>query len=266
VSHEFQDFAQQYQFEHQTVSARYPQSNGLVEKHVQIAKNLFKKALETHDDIYLALLNLRNTPRDPVLGSPAQRCMGRRTRTKLPVSDTLLQPAILSPNNVQKALQESRDKSKVYYDKQVKPLPPLQQNDTIRIRDDKQWVPGQLVSTADKPRSYRVRTTAGNVVTRNRKHLLRTRETDCYNQIRLRHLLEEDVLDQDSEPNVPQPAEHDPEVPNEPPTFCIVPPKPLVTTAEPAQAVDTPAVVDKTATTRSGRQTMPPKWMKDYVK
>jgi hypothetical protein len=263
TSHEFKEFAENYQFDHKTVSARYPQSNGLAEKNVQIAKNVFKKAMETHDDIYLALLNLRNTPRNPVLGSPAQRCMGRRTRTKLPVSDALLQPEIQSPSNVQKALQVSRETSKVYYDRQVKALPPLHQGDTIRIRDDRQWVPAQFVSAADKPRSYRVRTTAGNIVTRNRKHLLRTRETDSYDQVRLRNLLEEDELDQNAVPYVPQPVQHGPEIPNRPP---IAPTRPLETAARPSQAVDSQPVVDSSATTRSGRQTMPPKWMKDYVK
>ena len=46
------------------MSPRYPQSNGLAEKTAQTIKLLLKKCKEAGDDPYLALLDLRNTPRD----------------------------------------------------------------------------------------------------------------------------------------------------------------------------------------------------------
>ena len=55
---EFQPFAKQYQFQHVTSSPRFPQSNGLVERTVQIAKKLLKKAYEDNKDPYLAILEL----------------------------------------------------------------------------------------------------------------------------------------------------------------------------------------------------------------
>lgn len=82
-------FVASYGIEHVTYSPLYPQSNGLAEKSVQTVKNLMKKCLESGDDVYLALLDLRNTPKDEQIGSPMQRLMGRRTKTLLPISDGL---------------------------------------------------------------------------------------------------------------------------------------------------------------------------------
>ena len=46
TSQEFQDFARVWDFEHRTPSPLYPQSNGLAEKAVQIAKKILTKAKE----------------------------------------------------------------------------------------------------------------------------------------------------------------------------------------------------------------------------
>ena len=54
-------------------SPYYPQSNGRNEKAVQTIKSLIKKAKDDDRDIHLALLELRNTPINDQLGSPAQR-------------------------------------------------------------------------------------------------------------------------------------------------------------------------------------------------
>ena len=46
------------------------------------------------------LLNLKNVPRDQVLGSPALRLMSRHTRCVLPVAKKLLVPKALNTMNV----------------------------------------------------------------------------------------------------------------------------------------------------------------------
>ena len=72
---QFKEFSQKWEFIHVTSSPVYPQSNGGVERAVQTAKTLMKKAFESGEDPDMSLLNHRNTPRDSVSGSPAQRLM-----------------------------------------------------------------------------------------------------------------------------------------------------------------------------------------------
>ena len=93
----FHTFSTAYQFRHHTSSPHYPRSNGKAEKAVQTVKNLLRKAQAEKRDFHLALLDLRNTPTNNSIGSPAQRLMGRRTKTLLPTTETLLHPKIISP-------------------------------------------------------------------------------------------------------------------------------------------------------------------------
>ncbi|RXN07244.1 sec1 family domain-containing 2-like protein [Labeo rohita] len=74
---EFEDFAKTWGFAHTTASPHYPQSNGLAEKTVQIAKSILTKAKMDRKDPYLSLLEYRNTPVDN-FKSPAQLLMSRR--------------------------------------------------------------------------------------------------------------------------------------------------------------------------------------------
>ncbi|XP_053570046.1 ankyrin repeat and SOCS box protein 4 isoform X1 [Bombina bombina] len=63
---EFANFAKEWGFKHTLSSPHYPQSNGLAEKYVQIAKNILEKAAQTNQDPYLCILNYRNTPIDGI--------------------------------------------------------------------------------------------------------------------------------------------------------------------------------------------------------
>ena len=69
-SHQFEQFSTLYQFDHQPSSPHYPQSNGKVEKAVQMVKNLLCKSKAEKQDFYLALLEFRNTPTSTVVGIP----------------------------------------------------------------------------------------------------------------------------------------------------------------------------------------------------
>ena len=91
-SYEFQQFATNYDVEHVTSSPHYPQSNGKVENAIKTAKSLLKKSKAARSDIYLALLEWRNTPSEGLQSSPAQRMFGRRTRTLIPTTSELLKP------------------------------------------------------------------------------------------------------------------------------------------------------------------------------
>ena len=62
-----------YSVNHITSSPHhYPQLNGLVEKYVQIVKNLFYKSQEEGTDLYKSLMIYRNTPLSNKLQSPMQ--------------------------------------------------------------------------------------------------------------------------------------------------------------------------------------------------
>ena len=99
-----------------------PQSDGMAEKAVQTVKNLMKKATHDGKDIHLALLEYRNTPWSDTIGSPAQRLIGRRTKTLVPTTDALLQPKTIDPTLVQKEPTQCQQKQKEYFDQHTKPL------------------------------------------------------------------------------------------------------------------------------------------------
>ncbi|PIK60265.1 hypothetical protein BSL78_02827 [Apostichopus japonicus] len=145
-------------------------------KGCQIAKGLLTKKKEDGQDPYLALLEYRNTPRDDILGSPAQRLFGRRTKTRLPTSERLLQPRILKPDTVTKRLAEKRQMQKTYFDRQARPLAQLYPGENIRMQTEKGWVPATVTSRTGQPRSYIVETLDGTNYRRNRKHLRKTKE------------------------------------------------------------------------------------------
>ena len=63
---------------------------------------------------YLSLLNHRNTPRDTVLGNPAQRLMSRRTKTLLPATEELLEPRVVNAERVQEERKVTTIDPKIY--------------------------------------------------------------------------------------------------------------------------------------------------------
>lgn len=188
-SAEMKAFAAEYKFELESMSPWHSQTNGMVEKAVQTCKRLITKCLEDNKDVHLALLDLRNTPRGDKEGSPAQRLMGRRTKTKLPTADILLNPQVKDPEAVRECLTQRRETARKYYDRGAKNLPRIQEGDTLRVRDQKQWIPAEFVSRAKQPRSYNVQVSSGRVLRRNRRDLLVTSEKDIYNK----EIREEDV-------------------------------------------------------------------------
>ncbi|XP_070183947.1 uncharacterized protein [Littorina saxatilis] len=63
VSHEFEQFAKEWNFVHTTSSPYYPKSNGLAENAVKQAKQLLNKSKKDGSDMMLGLLNLRQHPK-----------------------------------------------------------------------------------------------------------------------------------------------------------------------------------------------------------
>ena len=83
---EFATFAADWEFDHVTSSPTYAQSNGKAEQAVKSAKRLMKRAKRSKQDVYLSILDFRNTPSGGMSSSPAQRLMSQRTKTRLPTN------------------------------------------------------------------------------------------------------------------------------------------------------------------------------------
>ncbi len=159
----FKDFVEKYGLEHVTSSPHYPQSNGLVEKGVQIVKRILKKAAENAEDPHLAILNYRASPLENGL-SPAEMLMRRKLRTRLPAATYQREKYVTtSPDGRQIEL----------YNRATKALGPLSQEDIVRVRCDGQWGPLAKVVKETTPRSYEVIMEHGTPMRWNRRHLLK---------------------------------------------------------------------------------------------
>ncbi|UYV60919.1 K02A2.6-like [Cordylochernes scorpioides] len=167
ASREFNEFSNKWKFNHKTSSPHYPKSNGLAERAVQIAKNILRKCKQSGDDIQIALLNYRNTPRED-MGSPAQKLLSRRTKTILPISKELLRPCI--QKDVTLKLRRSRNKQKFYYDKGSRDEPTFKIGQEVYLRENRRnWKPATIVRE-DGPRSYTVQNNKG-LYRRNQSHI-----------------------------------------------------------------------------------------------
>ncbi|XP_018406585.1 PREDICTED: uncharacterized protein K02A2.6-like [Cyphomyrmex costatus] len=153
ASAEFKEFTKSWNIEHRTSSPRFPRSNGLAERAVQAVKYLFRKCTIDKSDIYEALLNIRNVPRNSVFGSPVQRLFSRQTRTPMPTTETILRPKI--QENVQEELERHRMIQKKYADPQHHRS--LEPGNTVRVyQENRNWIPGQVITKRSEPRSYDV--------------------------------------------------------------------------------------------------------------
>ena len=126
---EFQYFAKDYGFKHTTTSPHYPQANGEVERVVQTVKTLWRK----NDDKHLALLDYQTTSLPDIELSPAQILMGRRLRNKLPMKESLLQPANNNQCEISRYLEKTKEIQKKYHDRHAtKDLKELQPGTKVR--------------------------------------------------------------------------------------------------------------------------------------
>ena len=174
----FQDFVHKWGIQHTTSSPRFPQSNGFIERQVQTIKKIIKKCKKEKQSLQLAMLNLRATPVDSKLPSPAEMLMGRPITTLL--------PSRTSPSPVTVAQRQHLDRRqstmKSNYDRHAgESLPPLHKGQNVRILDkaSKTWIPGDVTGHSGEPRSYNVRTNQGSNIRRNRGDLREAPQQDC---------------------------------------------------------------------------------------
>jgi hypothetical protein len=169
-SREFRSFAQLYEFRFTTSSPRYAQSNGRVECAIKTAKRLMTKAREANTDPLLAILEWRNTPSEQLGPSPAQILMGRRTRSRLPTSNKLLETPLSFPAN--RALANAKERQAAYYNRRAKERPPFNVGQTVRVKFDDRpdWRKAEVTEVLPH-RSYEVRFEDGTTRRRTSKHV-----------------------------------------------------------------------------------------------
>ncbi|VDI47523.1 Hypothetical predicted protein [Mytilus galloprovincialis] len=170
---EFAKFATEWEFDHKTSSPTYPQSNGKAEQAVKSAKRLMKRARKDNKDIYLSILDFRNTPTEGMSSSPSQRLMCRRTKTRLPISSSLLKPHI--PLFASKEIERNKDQQCQYYDRNARDLQELENGQRVWISPKpndrtKTWTKGIIKRKVDI-RSYEVNTDQGQKLRRNRRDI-----------------------------------------------------------------------------------------------
>lgn len=239
---EFVNFANTWDFDHCPSSPGNSRANGKAEAAVKVAKSLIKKACASQQDIYLALLDHRNTPSAGQETSPVQRSLGRRTRTMLPTAQSLLKPT--APIDIRRQLKIQQSKQAHYYDKHARDLEALEEGDTVRLQPfvnrRSVWKKGQVIRRLDE-RSYDVEC-GSKVLRRNRVHLKKTGEMGSIEQTQVENL-------------------------DKCVTPCPTQPVPISDTTSSRPEVTTPNEVEaatNTKTTRSGRTVKPPVKLSDY--
>ena len=182
TSQEFANFKTLWDFKHTMSSPHYPSSNGQAENAVKIMKSMIRKVTASGEDIYQALQVYRSTPLEHNK-SPAELLFNRRIRANLPVAKVLLQ-TVTDNSSLKKKQSELKNRQKVNYDKNTTVLPPLNVGDSIRIQNMEKpttkkplWSQKGVILEALPNRSYRVKTTTGEIYRRNRRHLKKTAES-----------------------------------------------------------------------------------------
>ncbi|GBL76248.1 Transposon Ty3-G Gag-Pol polyprotein [Araneus ventricosus] len=132
-SHVYIDFAKTWDFEYKFSSPHHHQSNGQAERGVGIVKTIMRKAKEDNKNHFVGLMEYRNTPISGLNLSPAQLMFSRRLRTKLPVTNKLLNSEVV--NNVKGLLTKRQQIQKQFHDRSAKSLSRLNPGDNVRMQN-----------------------------------------------------------------------------------------------------------------------------------
>ena len=129
------------------------------------------KRSKGEEDLFIALLEYRNTPTKGLSLSPSQLLFNRRVRTKLPVSDKLLKPKI--GEGIHDCLIAKSLSNKKYYDRTAKERAGFERGQKVFVQNNatKQWKPAIVLSKCDTPRSYIIKEENGSIVRRNSSFL-----------------------------------------------------------------------------------------------
>ena len=177
-SAEFNKFTKSWGIELTTTSLHHRNANGKVESEVKVAKRMIRKTTKSGEDKYLAMLNIRNVPTQGVDSSPAQGLMGRRTRTLLPTTQSLLESRNPANRHESEELRLNQIRQAKYYNRSAHDLSEPKAGDTVRMKPfvicQKSWEKAEVTRRLHE-RSHEVQI-PGTTLRRNRQHLVKTSE------------------------------------------------------------------------------------------
>lgn len=149
--------------------------------------------------------------------------------------------------DVKNNIQKEKNLQTKYYNRSVKDLPVLSENDNVRIqplnKTEKSWRKGQIVEKVND-RSYKIKTEHGTNIRRNRRHL--------------RKSMENIEMNNDFDLIVSEPTMQNQDVVDEtePSTEVTVPKSPIPTVTK----------NNSDNVSRSGRTIKLPTYLQDYVR
>lgn len=153
-------FTREWGFKYRTSSPGHQEANGQAESAVKTAKHILGKAKKKTDP-YLAILAVGNNPTEGIDSSPAQRLLGRRTKTQLPTTAELLKSQGVNTDNVKTRIKTQQQRQAHYYEKKARDLIPLEEGDVLRMRhfalNGKRWEKASMSNRLDE-HSYQVKT------------------------------------------------------------------------------------------------------------
>lgn len=165
-SFSFRNFCEEYDIEIVTSSPHYPRSNGLAERTVQTLKNMIKKCVEGNSELWVSLLEYRNSTIKGIEVSPVELLMNRRTRSVVPAKENLFSSRHIP--SLQKNLQKKSSNQKQYYDRCSKHRSDFERGDEVWYHDFRNgWVKAFIKDVHGSPRSYWIELKDGTMYRRN---------------------------------------------------------------------------------------------------
>ena len=165
-SKEFAKFLSGLGIKHTTSSPGYPHSNGFIEQHIQMVKNMLSKSSNTLS-FQEVLADLRTTHIGMGLPSPAEILHGRNLTTRVQAEIDI--KAICS------VLQERQLKMMLDHDtsRRAKKARPLVVGERCHVLGPgNKWIDAFITGITDSGRSYETQVeTTGGQLTRNRSHI-----------------------------------------------------------------------------------------------
>ena len=153
ASVEFKFYLQEFKIDHLTSSPHYPQSNGLAELMVKVAKKLIEKAILEDKPWNEFLLQYRITPLSAEIPSPAEILFGRKFRSNLTVL-----PSQLMNSTIKKQRELIAKKENKFYPQNRSSTTEmsLEVGQKIWHQDPhtKKWIPGTIQEFCKEPNSY----------------------------------------------------------------------------------------------------------------